>query len=242
MISIAVVLGVLCITQPLEVTSQTVFVGLLGLVAILLRYVPGRFASMLLIILSFTVSCRYMWWRYTSTLNWDDRVSLVFGILLLVAETYSWVVLALGYFQSLWPLNREPAAMPAQLGLFPTVDLMIPTYNEDLGVVKPTVYAALGMDWPKEKLTIYILDDGNRSEFREFAEKVGVRYIARPTHEHAKAGNINYALKQATSEFTTAIVLDCDHIPTRIFTNDCGLVYQRSQIRDVADSAPFLFS
>lgn len=215
LISIAVVLGVLCITQPLEVVSQAVFVGLLGTVAILLRYVPGRFASMLLIVLSFTVSCRYMWWRYTSTLNWDDRVSLFFCILLLVAETYSWVVLALGYFQSLWPLNREPAAMPAQLGLFPSVDLMIPTYNEDLEVVKPTVYAALGMDWPKEKLTIYILDDGNRTEFREFAEKVGVRYIARPTHEHAKAGNINYALKQATSEFTA--IFDCDHIPTRAF-------------------------
>lgn len=212
---VALTLGIVCITQPLEVITQAVFVVLLGAVALLLRHVPGRFASMLLIVLSFTVSCRYMWWRYTSTLNWDDRVSLIFGILLLFAETYSWVVLALGYFQSLWPLNREPAAMPTQVRLFPSVDLMIPTYNEDLEVVKPTVYAALGMDWPKEKLTIYILDDGNRAEFKAFAEKVGVRYIARPTHEHAKAGNINYALRQATGEFTA--IFDCDHIPTRAF-------------------------
>ncbi len=30
---------------------------------------------------------------------------------------------------------------------------------------------------------------------------VGVEYIARPTHEHAKAGNINNALKYAKGEF-----------------------------------------
>ncbi len=53
----------------------------------------------MLIVLSLTVSCRYIWWRYTSTLNWDDPVSLVCGLILLFAETYAWIVLVLGYFQ-----------------------------------------------------------------------------------------------------------------------------------------------
>ncbi|WP_268605215.1 glycosyltransferase, partial [Escherichia coli] len=66
-----------------------------------------------------------------------------------------------------------------------------------------------------EKVNIYILDDGNRPEFRAFAAEVGVKYIARPTHEHAKAGNINNALKQATGEFVA--IFDCDHVPTRSF-------------------------
>lgn len=64
-------------------------------------------------------------------------------------------------------------------------------------------------------MNIYILDDGNRPEFRAFADEVGVKYIARPTHEHAKAGNINNALKQATGEFVA--IFDCDHVPTRSF-------------------------
>ncbi len=64
----------------------------------------------MLIVLSLTVSCRYIWWRYTSTLNWNDPVSLVCGIILLFAETYAWVVLVLGYFQVVWPLNRQPGA------------------------------------------------------------------------------------------------------------------------------------
>ncbi|WP_334610835.1 glycosyltransferase family 2 protein, partial [Escherichia coli] len=52
-------------------------------------------------------------------------------------------------------------------------------------------------------------------EFRQFAQNVGVKYIARTTHEHAKAGNINNALKYAKGEFVS--IFDCDHVPTRSF-------------------------
>ncbi|MDN6110641.1 MAG: glycosyltransferase, partial [Enterobacterales bacterium] len=209
------ILALLCISQPFDLSSQFVFVLLLWGIAMVVRRIPGRFSSLMMIVLSLTVSCRYIWWRYTSTLNWDDPVSLICGLLLLAAETYAWVVLVLGYFQTIWPLNRQPAPMPEDVKSWPTIDIMVPTYNEDMSVVKPTIYAALGIDWPKEKLNIWLLDDGGREEFREFAETVGVKYIARTTHEHAKAGNINNALKQATGEFVA--IFDCDHVPTRSF-------------------------
>ena len=92
---------------------------------------------------------------------------------------------------------------------------MIPTYNEDLAIVKGTVYAAMGLDWPADKLTIWLLDDGGRAAFRDFAEEAGIRYVARSTHEHAKAGNINHALKMATGDLVA--IFDCDHLPTRSF-------------------------
>lgn len=205
----------LCFTVPFDFIDQTVFVVLLWSLAMMFRRMPGRFPTMLLIILSVTASCRYLWWRYSSTLNWDEPVSLGLGIVLLIAETYSWVVLILGYFQNIWPLNRKPVPLPEDRSLWPTIDLMIPTFNEDLDVVRATVYASLGVDWPKDKLNIYILDDGKRDSFRDFAENVGVHYIRRPTNEHAKAGNINYALKQTKGDFVS--VFDCDHIPTRAF-------------------------
>ncbi len=209
------ILALLCISQPFGMMAQFVFVLLLWAIAMVVRRVPGRLPTLMLIVLSLTVSCRYLWWRYTETLNWDDPVSLVCGLLLLLAETYAWVVLVLGYFQTIWPLNRQPVPMPEDINSWPTIDLMVPTYNEDLGVVKPTIYAALGIDWPKDKINIYILDDGNRPAFKAFATEVGVHYIARPTHEHAKAGNINNALKRATGEFVA--IFDCDHVPTRSF-------------------------
>lgn len=212
---VSALLALLCISQPFDLSSQFVFVVLLWGIAMIVRRIPGRFSSLMMIVLSLTVSCRYIWWRYTSTLNWDDPVSLICGLLLLAAETYAWVVLVLGYFQTIWPLNRQPAPMPEDIKSWPTIDIMVPTYNEDMSVVKPTIYAALGIDWPKEKLNIWLLDDGGREEFREFAEQVGVKYVARTTHEHAKAGNINNALKQATGEFVA--IFDCDHVPTRSF-------------------------
>ncbi|MBV7407095.1 UDP-forming cellulose synthase catalytic subunit [Enterobacter sp. ENT03] len=208
-------LALLCITQPFNPMSQFIFLILLWAVAMMVRRIPGRFSALMLIVLSLTVSCRYIWWRYTSTLNWNDPVSLVCGLILLIAETYAWVVLVLGYFQVVWPLNRQPVPLPKDMSQWPTVDIFVPTYNEDLNVVKNTIYASLGIDWPKDKLTIWILDDGGRETFRQFAETVGVKYIARTTHEHAKAGNINNALKYAKGEFVS--IFDCDHVPTRSF-------------------------
>ena len=88
--------------------------------AVILWFVPQALVAQngaLLIVLSLTVSCRYIWWRYTSTLNWDDPVSLVCGLILLFAETYAWIVLVLGYFQVVWPLNRQPVPLPKDMSL-----------------------------------------------------------------------------------------------------------------------------
>jgi cellulose synthase (UDP-forming) len=215
LISSTLALAILCVTEPFNWTGQFLFVVLLWSIAMMVRRIPGRFSTLMLIVLSVTVSCRYLWWRYTSTLNWDNGLDLVCGLILLAAETYSWIVLVIGYIQTIWPLNRQPAALPADTSQWPTVDLFIPTYSEDLNVVRPTVFAAMGLDWPKDKLRIYILDDGKRPAFRAFAEEVGVNYLVRTDNRHAKAGNLNHALGQTRGELIA--IFDCDHIPTRSF-------------------------
>lgn len=212
---LALALFVLCITEPFGFLAQLVFVVLLWMLAMLVRRMPGRFPTLLLIVLSVIVSCRYLWWRYTSTLNWNDTFDLVCGLTLLVAETYTWLILLLGYVQTSWPLNRKPAQLPADSSQWPVVDLLIPTYNEELSVTRGTVYAALGIDWPKDKLRIHLLDDGNRPSFKAFAEEVGINYIARTDNRHAKAGNLNNALKLLDGDLVA--IFDCDHMPVRSF-------------------------
>ncbi|MGZ0897809.1 UDP-forming cellulose synthase catalytic subunit [Pseudomonas putida] len=211
----ALSLALLCVTEPFGYLAQLMFICLLLVIALLVRHMPGRFPTLMLIVLSTIISCRYLWWRYTSTLNWNDTTDLVFGVILLAAETYSWFVLILGYIQTSWPLQRKPANLPANTRHWPTVDLLIPTYNEDLSVVRTTVMAALGLDWPRECLRIYILDDGRRDAFRAFADEVGVGYIVRPDSKHAKAGNLNHALGVTDSELIA--IFDCDHVPVRSF-------------------------
>ena len=44
----------------------------------------------------------------------------------------------------------------------------------------------------------YILDDGNRGEVKELAEEFHCGYLIREERTHAKAGNLNNALKQTS--------------------------------------------
>ncbi|MDF3934425.1 UDP-forming cellulose synthase catalytic subunit, partial [Pseudomonas citronellolis] len=212
---LGLLIAVLCVTSPFDLTAQLTFVLTLWGLAMLMRYMPGRFPTLMLIILSMTISCRYLWWRYTSTLNWTNSLDLVLGLILLLAETYSWLVLILSFVQSIWPLRRQFAELPADEREWPSVDLVIPTYNEDLSVVRTTVMAALGLDWPRDKLNIYLLDDGARESFRRFAGEVGIGYIDRRDNRGAKAGNLNHALARMDGDLVA--VFDCDHIPVRAF-------------------------
>ena len=208
-------LAVLCITTPFDMPGQVFFLLCLWGAALLVRRLPGHLPTLLLIVLSVTASTRYLWWRLSSTLNWDAPFDLFWGFGLLFAEIYIWIVLVLGYVQSAWPLKRLPLKLPDDRATWPSVDVLIPTYNEPLSVVKPTVFAAMGLDWPADKLNIYLLDDGRRDAFRDFAAEAGVGYMCRPDNLHAKAGNLNHALTKTSGEFVT--IFDCDHIPTRSF-------------------------
>jgi cellulose synthase (UDP-forming) len=94
-------------------------------------------------------------------------------------------------------------------GASPLVDVLIPTYDEPLAVLEPTVRAALAMRGAR--LVVSVLDDGCRPEVEAMAERLGARYVAREESEGAKAGNINSALLTTGSPFVA--VFDCDHVP-----------------------------
>ena len=203
------------IVAPLDAEGQ-LYLTLGGiLLYLLLNRLPGRRVTLMLAAISCTVSLRYLHWRLTETLDFDSVLAAALGYGLVLAEMYAILVLFLGYMQTIWPLDRKPAPLPADPALWPTIDVYIPSYNESLDVVKPTVFAALAMDWPPEKLNVYILDDGRREEFRAFARACGAGYIVRPDNKGAKAGNINHALAQTKGEFIA--IFDCDHAPTRGF-------------------------
>ncbi|UTH73440.1 UDP-forming cellulose synthase catalytic subunit [Chromobacterium sp. IIBBL 290-4] len=212
---LAGVMALICVTTPFDEASQAVFSSVLLLIALWVRRVPGQVSTLILMVFSAVVSTRYMWWRATSTINDDTWTNFLFGMGLLLAEVFAWIVLLLGFFQSSWVLKRKVVPLPDDVGKWPGVDVLIPIYNEPLRVLKPAVMSALEMDWPFDKLRVYILDDGTREDIREFAAKVGAGYITRKEHKHAKAGNINHALAITSSEFV--VIFDCDHIPTKAF-------------------------
>ncbi len=211
--------GILELTWP----QQTV----LGLLTVLVAMWMDRSSSSYLLTLTLMlVSCfstfRYGYWRIATTIKFFldpgtlwTAIDAFFIWLLVLAELYAFVILFLGYMQTLWPLRRTPVPLPDDPDEWPAVDLLIPTYNEPLNVVRYTALAAMNIDWPADKLNVYILDDGKREEFRKFAEEAGIGYMTRDDNAHAKAGNINRALQRLDSPFVA--IFDSDHVPTRSF-------------------------
>ncbi|RQO82593.1 UDP-forming cellulose synthase catalytic subunit [Acidovorax sp. FJL06] len=209
----------LVISVPLDLEGQIFFsVGSFA-AALLLSKTPGRLSTLAMIVLSISASSRYIYWRFTDTIGFTHWMDAAFGYGLVLAELYAFAVLLIGYFQTAWPLQRRPVPMPADVSTWPSVDIFIPSYNEPLEVVRQTVFSAMSLDWPADRLHVYVLDDGRRTEFREFCEELGVGYLIRDNNHHAKAGNINAALQVTHSEYIA--IFDCDHIPTRSFLQVC---------------------
>lgn len=93
------------------------------------------------------------------------------------------------------------------------VDVFIPTYDEPVEVVEPTVAAAVGLRGADVR--VWLLDDGDREEMAALAHRHGARWVTRPEHVDAKAGNINHALRLTAAPFVA--ILDCDHVPDERF-------------------------
>ncbi|MBR0649282.1 UDP-forming cellulose synthase catalytic subunit, partial [Roseomonas terrae] len=213
--AIGLLLALVVIVTPLDANDQAMLAVGGIVVFIVLNRFPGKRFTVVLAMLSCVVSLRYLHWRVADTLDPESFWQGFFMIGLVLAEAYAVLALLLGYFQTLWPLERRPASMPDDTAEWPTVDVFIPTYNEDLEIVRPTVLAALAMDWPRDKLKIWILDDGRRPAFRDFAEECGCGYMVRPDNKGAKAGNLNHAMAHTDGDYIA--IFDCDHVPTRAF-------------------------
>jgi cellulose synthase (UDP-forming) len=215
----------LAITGALELTwPQQAVLGLLTvLVAMWMdRSSTSYLITLTLMLVSMFSTFRYGWWRISTTFRFFldpgtkwTTLDAFFIWLLVLAESYAFVILFLGYLQTMWPLRRTPVPLPDDPENWPAVDLLIPTYNEPLSVVRYTALAAMNIDWPADKLNVYILDDGKREEFRKFAEDAGIGYMTRDDNKHAKAGNINRALERLDAPFVA--IFDSDHVPTRSF-------------------------
>ncbi len=154
------------------------------------------------VVLAFLFTARYFYWRIVDTRN---PVAMWFFIIFLVAEALNFFEAVLFYVTT-WNPTRYATPKPLADR---TVDVFITTYNESVELLRETVLCAVSIRYPHET---YLLDDGNRQEVRDLAAEFGCNYISRTERTHAKAGNLNNALKQTSGEFI--VTLDADHVPS----------------------------
>jgi len=165
---------------------------------------PSAFFRKFMILSASVICVFYLAYRAIYTFNLSTPYAVFASVFLYVGEFFGIMNLLL-YFLQVWEVN-EPPVEPVLEGR--TVDVLVPTYNEDPQLLRATLEACIRMDYPHKT---YVLDDGHRPEVEVLARELGVIYISRPDNRHAKAGNLNNALEQTGGEFV--VVLDADHVP-----------------------------
>jgi cellulose synthase/poly-beta-1,6-N-acetylglucosamine synthase-like glycosyltransferase/tetratricopeptide (TPR) repeat protein len=174
-----------------------------------------------LIVLASLVCVFYLTYRVFFTFNLTTPWAVAASITLYVAEAFGILNLLL-FFVQVWEVN-EPDPEPVLEGR--TVDVYVPTYNEDPQLLRATLEACERMDYPHRT---FLCDDGGtearlndphlgtaareRSELlQQMCAELGITYLTRDDNRNAKAGNLNHAFERSDGEFI--VVLDADHVP-----------------------------
>jgi cellulose synthase/poly-beta-1,6-N-acetylglucosamine synthase-like glycosyltransferase/tetratricopeptide (TPR) repeat protein len=158
----------------------------------------------LMIVMASIICLIYLTYRAFFTFNLTTPYAVFASVFLYVGELFGIINLLL-YFLQVWDVSETPAK-PVLEGR--SVDVFVPTYNEDPQLLRATLEACARMDYPHRT---YVLDDGRRPEVKALADELGIGYITRPDNRNAKAGNLNFAFEQTDGEFI--VVLDADHVP-----------------------------
>ena len=167
---------------------------------------------------------RYLWWRLTVTVLPADTLDVqsAFVWAIFAIEMLSWLDAVILFMALLRRTDRSPEADRHEARLralppeaLPDVDVFIATYNEPLEVLEKTIIGALALDWPRTRLKVWVLDDGRRDWLRDYCTRMGALYLTREDNRHAKAGNINAAIKRTDGTFF--LVLDADFVPHQSF-------------------------
>ncbi|BAY44764.1 cellulose synthase catalytic subunit [Scytonema sp. HK-05] len=244
LVLLLLLLSVPLIITPLRIWQQAVIALFLVIIGQFIMEAEEQESSteisqyyhLFMVWLSLVTTLRYLYYRTSYTLNFDGLLNSIACVLLYGAELYAVLTLALAYFQTLRIKERQPvdlATIPQEEWF--NVDIYIPTFNEDVEIVRKTALAAIACDYARGKKTVYVLDDGRperykendprresfrrrREQIRQMCEDIGCIHMTRDNNNHAKAGNINNAFHKTDGDLV--LILDCDHIPSRQFLLD----------------------
>jgi cellulose synthase (UDP-forming) len=196
----------------------TVALFLVMLIVMKISPQPRIWSRRLVVGIIIFLTGRYVVWRTLSTLNVTTPLNGIFSLGLFFLEVLVLISSTIQLFLMLNVKDRHREASEKSLAVInatftPSVDILIPTYNEPVFILRRTIIGCQALDYSNKK--IYLLDDTQRSEMKALAEELGCNYLTRPDNSHAKAGNLNHAISHINGELI--IVFDADFIPTKNF-------------------------
>lgn len=92
---------------------------------------------------------------------------------------------------------------------YPTVTIVVPCYNEERAVAL-TVDSLLGLDYPKEKLSIFVVDDGSKDNtwqvLQQYKDNPQITLLKK--ENGGKHTALNLGIEKSTSEFVGCLDSD----------------------------------
>ncbi len=234
--ALAAVVMTILITLPINLQAHLVAGALVvGAMVLLKLFTRQGVWRQIALALGTSMVLRYAYWRTTSTLPpVNQPEDFIPGLMVYLAEMYSIFMLFLSLFVVMRPMAPRTLKVSSSDPDLPTVDVFVPTYNEEPALLATTLASAKAMDYPADKLTVWLLDDGGTVqkrnsenieaaqeaeeryvELQKLAADLDCRYLTRERNEHAKAGNMNNGLKVSHGDLIA--VFDADHAPARDF-------------------------
>ena len=120
--------------------------------------------------------------------------------------------------------RKNPKVLLADLSQaeLPAVLVQLPVCNEGALAVR-VAQAAARMDWPKDRLTIQLLDDGDGADHADLAsqvmsvvpEGVNLQILRRGNRTGFKAGNLAFGLNHSDAPYVA--IFDADFVPPADF-------------------------
>ncbi len=129
----------------------------------------------------------------------DSAYTIIFYIFAFIS-VYVQIFFLVTFFEKRKKIVINPDVL--KLKYYPTVTIAVPCYNEEATIVK-TIRSLLSQDYPKEKIKIYVVDDGSRDNtwdiVQEFKDNPNIVLIKK--ENGGKHTALNLALEKTESEF-----------------------------------------
>jgi cellulose synthase/poly-beta-1,6-N-acetylglucosamine synthase-like glycosyltransferase len=142
---------------------------------------------------------------------------LVVGFSCLFVSTSMALLWTMWHYREEADLNLRSMGIPPQH--VPSVDVFLPRYKEPWSLFKPTVEAALALEYPG-RVEVYVLDDGADADLRArltremgLGTRPGLHYTVREDRRYAKAGNMQHGLRIASSDLVCCFDADMRAAP-----------------------------
>ncbi len=138
------------------------------------------------------------------------------------------------YYLTYLSIKRKAVPQTKEMGT-PTITIQLPIYNEKY-VAKRLVDAVCALDYPKEKMSIMVLDDSDDDTVELLFDVVNkykkegfqIEHIRRGTRKGYKAGALKYAMEITDTEFVA--IFDADFIPPNWFLKKAMPHFAKSNI------------